>query len=88
MAYIISLVHQVKGTEMGTPFAVVYANLVVAFIQDSMFKKLPEIYPKDIVESFIKNYFRFLDDVFYKWKEDFDRNGINQLLDELNPDIR
>ena len=80
--------HQVKGTAMGTPFAVVYANLVVAFIEDSMFKKLPEIYPKDIVESFIKNYFRFLDDVFYKRKEDFDINGIYQLLDELNPDIK
>ena len=81
-------IYQVKGTAMGTPFAFVYANLVVAFIEDSMFNKLPEIYPKDIVESFINNYFRFLDDVFYKWKEEFDTNGIYQLLDELNPDIR
>ena len=41
---------------MGTPFAVVYANKN-SFIEDSMFKKLPEVYPKDIVESFIKLFF-------------------------------
>ena len=46
--------HQVKCTPMWTPFAVVYENLVVALIEDSMFKKLPENYPKDIVESYLK----------------------------------
>ena len=42
--------HQVKGTAMGTPFAVVYANLVMAFIENSIFQKLPEIYPKNLLK--------------------------------------
>ena len=40
---------ETKGTVMRTLFAAVYANLVVVFIEDSMFNKLPEIYPKYIV---------------------------------------
>ena len=55
-------IHQVKGTAMGTHAAVVFANLTVAFLEVKIFIRLPEIFSRDVVEFFIKNYFRFLDD--------------------------
>ena len=48
---------------MGTIFAVVGSNLTVAYFEEKMFAILPQIYPKDF---FIRNYFRFLVDVFHK----------------------
>ena len=52
---------------MGTIFPVVGSNLTVACSEEKMFAILPQIYPKDFVDFFIRNYFRFLDDVFYTW---------------------
>ena len=57
--------HQIQGTAMGTIFAVVGSNLTVAYFEEKMFAILPQIYPKSFVDSFIRNYFRFLDDVFH-----------------------
>ena len=56
--------HQIKGTAMGTIFAVVGSNLTVAYFEEKMFSILPQIYPKYFVDFFIRNYFQFLDDVF------------------------
>ena len=39
--------HQIKGTAMGTIFAVVGSNLTVAYFEEKMFAILPQIYPKD-----------------------------------------
>ena len=61
-------IHQVKGTAMGTHAAAVFANLTVAFLEVKLFISLPEIFGRDVVEFFIKNYFRFLHDLNYKWK--------------------
>ena len=52
---------------MGTIFAVVGSNLTVAYFEEKMFAILPQIYPKDFVDFFVRNYFRFLDYVFRKW---------------------
>ena len=59
--------HQIKGTTMGTIFVVVGSNLMVAYFEEKMFAILPQIYPKDFVNFFIRNYFQFSDDVFHKW---------------------
>ena len=59
--------HQIKGTAMGTIFAVVGRNLMVAYIEEKLYAILSQIYPKDFVDFFIRNYFQFLDDVFHKW---------------------
>ena len=61
-----------KGTTMGTKFAVVGSNLVVAYEEVTMFALLSQLYPQDPVDFFIRNYFRFLDNVFHKWLDDFD----------------
>ena len=52
---------------MGTKFAIVGRNLVVAYEKINMFALLPRLYSKDFVDFFICNYFRFLDDAFHKW---------------------
>ena len=57
---------------MGTKFAVVGSNLVVAYEEVKMFALLPQLYPQDFVYFFIRNYFRFLDEVFHKWLDNFD----------------
>ena len=56
--------HQINGTAVGTIFAVVGSNLTVVYFEEKMFALLPQIYPKDFVDFFLRNYFQFLDDVF------------------------
>ena len=60
---------------MGTKFAVVGSNLVVAYKDIKLLALLPQIYPQDFVDFLLRNYFRFLDDIFDKWVEHFDING-------------
>ena len=50
--------HQIKGTAMGTKFAVIGKNLVVAYEESKMFALLPQLYPQYFVDFFIRNYFR------------------------------
>ena len=39
---------------MGTIFAVVSSNLTVAYFEIKMFALLPQIYPRDIVDYFVR----------------------------------
>ena len=76
--------HQIKGTAMGTIFAVVGSNLTVAYFEEKMFAILPQIYPKDFVDFFIRNYFRFLDDVFHRWLIQFNIQDFHKIMNELD----
>ena len=42
--------HQIKGTALGTIFAVVGSNLMLAYFKEKRFAILLEIYPKDFAE--------------------------------------
>ena len=57
---------------MGTKFAMVGSNLVVAYKEIKLFPLLPQVYPQDLVDFLLRNYFRFLNDIFHKWLENFD----------------
>ena len=57
---------------MGTIFVVVGSYLAVAYFEVKKFVLLPQIYPRDFVDFFVRNYFRFLDDIFHTWLIDFD----------------
>ena len=57
---------------MGTKFAAVGSNLVVAYKEIKLFALLPHLYPQDFDDFLLRNYFRFLDDIFHKWLENFD----------------
>ena len=81
-------IHQIKGTAMGTKFAVVSTNSVVAYEEIKMFAVLPQLYPQDFVDFFIRNYFRFLDDVFYKWLDNFDIKPFDSMINNLDPDLK
>ena len=80
--------HQIKGMAMGTIFAVVGSNLTVAYFEVKMFALLPQIYPREFVDYFIRNYFRFLDDVFHTWLINFDIEPFHKLINELDPDLK
>ena len=79
--------HQIKGTAMGTNFAVLGSNLTVAYFEVKMFALLPQIYPKDFVDYFVLNYFGFLDDIFHTWLINFDIELFYKLINELDPDL-
>ena len=80
--------HQIKGTAMGTIFAIVGSNLTVAYFEVKMFALLPQIYPRDFVDYFVRNYFRFLDDIFHTWLINFDIVPFSKLINERDPDLK
>ena len=73
---------------MGTKFAVVSSNLVVAYEGVKMFALLPQLYQQDFVDLFIHNYFRFLGDVFHKWLDNFDVEPSYSMINNLDPDSK
>ena len=73
---------------MGTPAAVVGANLVVGYLEVKLFRLLPQIYPRDFVDFIIRSFFRFLDDLIHEWLKDLDMQPLYHLLNSLDPDIK
>ena len=49
---------------------------------------LLQIYPRDFVDYFVCNYFRFLDDIFQTWLINFDIEPFYKLINELDPDLK
>ena len=73
---------------MGTKFAVVGSNLVAAYKEIKLFALLPQVYPQDFVDFLLRNYFRFLDDIFHKWLENFDIKQFYDLINSLDEDLK
>ena len=69
-------------------FAVVVSNLTIAYFEVKMFSFLPQIYLRDFVDYFVRNYFRFLDDIFHTWLINFDIDPFYKLINELDPDLK
>ena len=53
-----------------------------------MFEKLQVIYPFDTVEFYVRNYFKFQDDLYQKRKQELDIKPLQNLLSSLDPDIQ
>ena len=53
-----------------------------------MFALLQQIYPRDFVDYFVRNYFRFLDDIFHAWLINLDIKLFNKLINELDRDLK
>ena len=47
--------HQIKGTSMGTIFAVVGSNLTVAYFEVRVFTLLPQFHSTDFGDYFVRN---------------------------------
>ena len=53
-----------------------------------MFALLPQLYPQDFVDIFIRNYFRLLDDIVHKWLDNFDIEPFYRIFNNLDPDLK
>ena len=73
---------------MGTKFAVVGSNLVVEYKELKLFALLIQVYPQDFVYFLLRNYFRFLDDIFHNWLENFDIKKFYDLVNSLDEDLK
>ena len=78
--------HQMKGTALGTIFAVVGSNLTVAYFEVKIFALLPQIYPRDFVDSV--TILDFLMISFTRWLMNFDIEPFYKLINELDPDLK
>ena len=70
---------------MSIKAAFVYGNLTYGYSKVKLSNKLPEIFSHGILDFFLKNYFKYLDDVKYNWIESID---VSELMNSLNPDIK
>ena len=52
----------------------------IFFSEVKIFALLPEIYPRDFVDYFVRNCFRFLDDIFHTWLISFDIEPFHKLI--------
>ena len=73
----------VKGTAMGTKFAPVGSNVVVAYEEIKMFALLPQLNQQNFVQFFIRNFFWILDNVFHRWLENFDSEPFYNMINNL-----
>ena len=53
-----------------------------------MFALLPQLYPQDFVYFFIRNNFRFSNDVFHKWLDNSDIEPLYSMINKLDPDLK
>ena len=81
-------IYKIKETATGIKFAVVGSNLIVAYEEVKMFALLPQLYPRDFADVFIRNYVRFLDGVFHKWLDNFDTERFYSMINNLDPDLK
>ena len=77
---------QVTGTAMGTKFAPVYANLVLGYLEISLYDSLVESFTHEIADKIMQYYIRYIDDIFIIWNENIggDINAFRDLLGSLD----
>ena len=73
---------------MGTKFAVVGSDLVAADKETELFALLPQVYLQDFVDFLLRDYFRFLDDIFHKRLENFGIKQFYDLINNLDEDLK
>ena len=80
---------QIKGTAMGTKMAPTYATLVLAYLEEQLYKKLEEEKGQEF-SNFIKNNFhRYLDDCFIVWpKSKWNLNAFEQEINSLHSSFK
>ena len=79
---------QVKGTAMGTKFAPTYATLVLAYLEEALYKKSETEFGEEFGQKLRQLWKRFLDDCFMLW--DMSRDHLNKfhiMLNNLHPDL-
>ena len=77
---------QIRGTAMGTPMAVVFANLYLAMLEDTAFKLYYEINPATLGNSILL-FVRYIDDIFAVLSTNTHCTTLLHLLDHMHPTI-
>ena len=80
--------HQLVGTAMGTNVAVIYAILVMAYLERKLYTRVNEMYPADYAEYIIKNRRRFIDDCFLIWNNQYHLGEFFDMLNNLDDNIK
>ena len=73
---------------MRTIIVDVRSNFTVTCFEVKMFVLLPQIYHRDFVYYFARNYFRFLGNIFHTWLISFNIEPFYRLINELDPDLK
>ena len=74
---------------MGTKFAPSYATLVLAFLEEKLYKCVYQKYETEIAENIIHAFKRYLDDCFIIWKSTWGTiHEFHKLLNDMHPSIQ
>ena len=77
------------GTGTGTQVAPTIANLVMGYLEITLYEKVKIIFDENIQKYVIQNWKRFIDDGQICWKNSFgDFNKFLEILNELHPKIK
>ena len=80
---------QIKGTAMGTKVAPTYATLVLAFLEERMYKTVKIEKGENFAKYIKEQWKRFLDDCFIFWERSMtDFTYFESVLNSLHPDIK
>ena len=80
---------QNTGTAMGTKMAPAYATLTLAFLEETLYKKIENKYGIEIQQKFMNTWWRYLDDCFILWENEWGNvEEFFSILQNLHPDIK
>ncbi len=81
---------QTLGTAMGTKVAPTYATLVLGYLELKLYARFEEMFGSEGKEYIVKNFKRFLDDVFCLWDNDKfgDVTILFDMINDLDPNIK
>lgn len=81
---------QISGTAMGTPFAPVFANLTIGFLERStLHSKLTDAFGVETTTHIENNFIRYIDDCFIIWTLGDDKlKQFIQIINNLDPQIQ
>ncbi len=81
---------QTSGTAIGTKMAPIYATLVLGYLELKLYAQFEQMFGPEGKEYIVKNFKRFLDDVFCLWDNDkFDDVTILfNMINDLDPNIK
>ena len=80
---------QLKGTAMGTIFAPIYPNLIMAYHEIQVYFIIKNTYNLVVSKLFEENWFRFLDDCEILLKTKLIKaNDLLTILNQVNPNLK
>ena len=73
---------------MGTKVAPCYANLVLAYLEEELYKTSKDKYGNEFSKYIKDNFVRYLDDCFIIWNKNLNIDKLNEMLNDLHKDLK